>query len=608
MLTVLRRLSIRARLVLVALLFVVGFAGFGFIARDTLEAVRVNGPYYRTIEQSKDLVADLLPPPLYISEPYLLMLRMAGELDPAALRELAERYRQERAAYERRRAHWVASLPEGELKRALVGEADAVAREFFDVMERQYIPALLRDDREVAYEMARGPLTGAYERQRAAIDRVVALATGQVAEVQRTAATVVARRTLMLVVMGGAIVLFGAGLCWLLAQSILRRLRAVVAVIEGVAGGRLGEVPELESDDEIGRMTAALNRALEGIRTALQADRVDWKRLGVERAELHRVLMMVQDAPVNILSANPDLTVQYLNPAAEHTLAGLARCLPFPPDEIKGRSIALLFEHPDQAQRLLQDPANLPHTARVRLGDETLDIMVSPIYDQRGGYLGPMVTFEVVTRRLATERAVQEAAERDRTQAAELRAKVDEILAVVNAAAAGDLTREVRVVGTDAIGQLGDGLNRFFATLRESVGAIAGTSRSLAAAGEELSAVSAELRANAEETAAQAGVVSTASEEVSRNVQTVAASAEEMSLSIREIASHVGEAARVASEAVRMAEQTNALVAQLGQSSSEIGEVVKVITAIAEQTNLLALNATIEAARAGEAGKGFAVV
>jgi len=273
-------------------------------------------------------------------------------------------------------------------------------------------------------------------------------------------------------------------------------------------------------------------------------------------------------------------------------------------DELVGRHHSMLVpeeergtnEYKDFWARLNRGEFQTAEYKRIAKGGKEIWLQASytPILDAKGK---PM---KVV--KFATDTTQQKMA------AVELSRKVDQILAVVQSACNGDLTNELTVQGSDAIGRVGESLRTFFQTLRTSLGTMSKSAQSLGGASERLNDISKQMSGSAEETAVQATIASGASERVSSNVIAVAASSEQMIASIREISRSANEASGVVRNAVEVAESTNRTIAKLGDSSLEIGNVIKVISSIAQQTNLLALNATIEAARAGDAGKGFAVV
>ena len=418
-------------------------------------------------------------------------------------------------------------------------------------------------------------------------------------------------------------------------KVVIRPIQRTSSVLRATAQGDLQqERLPVTSDDEVGVLSQSCNTLVEGLHDfirhseeilsgkstangfGLKGDFESSLQRMVQQAdekkkadkEMVRIAALVENSPNNIMYADHEFNLQYLNPASVKTLKGLEKFLPDKVENLIGQSIEIFLKVPGDVRRIISDPRNLPHQAVVGLGTESLNLQVAAIMDNDGNYLGPMLALEVVTERLATQGKAQELAELDKQKGEELRAKVDSILEVVNFAAQGDLTKNVSVKWEDAIGQMGEGLGAFFSDLRHSISNIAKTAQSMEDSSGELSSVSQQMAGNADETSSQANVVSAASEEVSRNVQTVATGSEEMRASIREIAQNANEAAKVAGSAVTVADSANTTISKLGESSAEVGQVVKVITSIAEQTNLLALNATIEAARAGEAGKGFAVV
>ena len=113
------------------------------------------------------------------------------------------------------------------------------------------------------------------------------------------------------------------------------------------------------------------------------------------------MVSIIEKAPVNIICANLDLEITYVNPKPLETLAELQHLLPVAVSDLLGTNIDVFHENPSYQRKLLGDPRNLPHTSTISLGEEKLELLVTAMRSESGEYLGPMVTWSVITEKLA---------------------------------------------------------------------------------------------------------------------------------------------------------------------------------------------------------------
>ncbi len=175
---------------------------------------------------------------------------------------------------------------------------------------------------------------------------------------------------------------------------------------------------------------------------------------------------VVDDLPVNVIICDrKKFHITYLNEASRRTLERIEHLLPCPADALIGRSIDIFLDDPTRQRRLLADPGNMPHTARLHLDGATLDLLFTAIIDGKGRYVAPRLTWslaggaaantEAAAQRLATSvKGISGPAERAATPAAgEGTTPVDQALRT--------LTGAVDRIGesTDAVNRIADQTN-----------------------------------------------------------------------------------------------------------------------------------------------------
>jgi methyl-accepting chemotaxis protein len=99
--TIARALNTFGLAVVLGCLIIAGAATY------SLQQLRVGGSAYTNMIAGKDLVADVLPPPLYVIEAYLNAIQMVDE--KVSLDEARARFAPLRKDFSDRRAFWAAS-------------------------------------------------------------------------------------------------------------------------------------------------------------------------------------------------------------------------------------------------------------------------------------------------------------------------------------------------------------------------------------------------------------------------------------------------------------------------------------------------------------------
>jgi len=138
---VLQKLNLGQRFALAIGIIVLGFVSYSVWSFMTLNRLMVNGPVYAEVVKQKDLVADILPPPAYVLESYLVALQLQQSGSDADGKALVERLTSLRNDFNSRQQYWSAQGLEP-TQAQLLQQSQQGAEQFYAVAFRDFIPAL----------------------------------------------------------------------------------------------------------------------------------------------------------------------------------------------------------------------------------------------------------------------------------------------------------------------------------------------------------------------------------------------------------------------------------------------------------------------------------
>ncbi|MDA4847494.1 methyl-accepting chemotaxis protein [Hoeflea poritis] len=261
-----------------------GFLAAVGINSLTISKVEIGSAEYNRIIDLNDLRADILPPPLFLAEAYMMTLEAASTR--SLLEENVERLHGLEALYHERAQHWRDSSIKGTLKEGIEASVMNDGERFWQVVNQSVIPAMEAGD-SLLLLPALSELRQVFHQHRENLQAVIGEADTALAEQQvRANQTVTLYQSAALAAALIALLLLLGGI-FAIRRLVVRPIGKMTEYMGVLASGTYDqEAPYTNRSDEIGQMARSVEVFRQAIIDGQDArDAADLERRNREQAE-----------------------------------------------------------------------------------------------------------------------------------------------------------------------------------------------------------------------------------------------------------------------------------------------------------------------------------
>jgi methyl-accepting chemotaxis protein len=569
-----QRLMVTFGLIIVGLLTFLGLQTY-----SSINDIKIGSTNYTRIVEGKDLIADILPPPLYPAEPfaYMHILEDAPELKA----QVADRLNLLESDFKKRMAYWKENIAAVEIMspqewEEFGNEVERRNNAFWTDFRTGILPAIARGD-QVTVEAISSRMSkefidfGVYMSDKAA--SIGATAT----QIQKDSIAEADTDINMVTAFNAAIAIIITLLLFAAHQFVVRAITAISGVMGRLAAGRIEEeVPYASRGDEVGEMARALavfkEQALQNRRNEDNAKHIiSVLGQGLENLAqgnlTHRIDQPFPDAL--------DRLRQYFNTAAD-SLADTINTVKRGSFGIKSGTEEIAQASDNLSRRTENQAANLEETAAA-VAEITSTVKKTAEGAQHARNMVTAAKEDADKSGFVVKRAVEamQGIEKSSQEITQIIGVIDEIAfqtnllalnAGVEAARAGDAGRGFAVVASEV-----RALAQRSAEAAKEIKGILSTSRDQVQEGVQLVA----------ETGTSLRQIIERVNDINGIVTEIARSAEQQATGLQEVNTAVDQMDQVTQQNAAMVEEATAATRTLTQQSTELAQIVSRFTTAA---------------------------